>query len=90
MQCASELAEREPDVRERIVAHDERLRAAVAANLQRAGEEGDFQGDPNVHARVLLTLVNGLQLEARKGVTRTEADALVDVALAMLKAARTG
>ena len=90
MQCASELAEREPDVRERIVAHDGRLRAAVAAHLRRAGAAGDFHGDPDVHARTLLTLVNGLQLESRKGVTRTEADAVVDVALAMLKAARTG
>ena len=88
VQCAAELAEREPDVRERLVAHDERLRAAIVERLEAALERGEFDGNPTVHARVLLTLVNGLQLEARKGVTSAEANAVVDAALAMLRTAR--
>ena len=88
VQCAAELAEREPDVRARIAQHDERLRTAIAERLRAAGERGEFDGDPGVHARVLLTLVNGLQLEARKGVTSAEAHAVVDAALAMLRTAR--
>ena len=86
VQCAAELAEREPDVRERIARHDARLRTAIAARLHAAREAGETTVDPEPHARLLLTLVSGLQLEARKGVSRRDARALVDAALATLNA----
>ena len=84
VQCAAELAEREPDVRGRIAEHDAKLEALIASRLLAARARGDTTVDPDRHAKLLLTLVNGLQLEARKGITRRDAHAIVDAALAAL------
>lgn len=85
VQCAAELAENEPDVRERIRRHDETLRALVAARLASAVADGELAGDPDTLARLVLTFVNGLQLEARKGIERRDALALVDALMATLR-----
>ena len=84
VQCASELAERDPAVRARLAEHDARLRALVEGALGRVAAAGRRPGDPLAHARLLLTGVNGLQLDARKGLARADAHAVVDVALAAL------
>ena len=88
VQCAAELAERDGRVRERLAAHDAALRALVADELRREARAGLWRGDAELHARVLLTLVNGLQLDARKGLEARDAHAVVDAALAGLRAAR--
>ena len=88
VQCAAELAGRDAEVRARLVVHDRALRALVAEALRRAARADRWQGNPDAHARTLLALVNGLQLDARKGIDARDAHAVIDVALAGLHASR--
>ncbi len=73
--CATELAETDPIVRERLVAHDKQLRALIAGALRSASVTGGVSIDPEVGARLLCTTMNGLQVEARKGITLKDARA---------------
>ena len=82
--CAVELAERDEQARARLRRHDERLRAVLADAIRRAVAEGDLRVDPAAGARLLLTTVVGLQVDARKGVSRDAARSTLDLALRAL------
>lgn len=84
VQCAAELAEDHPEVRARLRSHDAALRALLESALTRHAERTGQPLPVGAHARLLLTVVNGLQLEARKGITPADAHATVEVALAAL------
>ena len=81
VQCAAELAATDPEVRTRLARHDAALLALVRARLA-AVPAGP---DPDAWAPLLVTLVNGLQLQARKGIAPDEAHALVATAMAALR-----
>lgn len=83
--CASELAATDASVRRRLVAHDERLRALVAATIAAANEAGELSGDPSRGARLLCTTVNGVQLDGRKGISLDDARATLALALDALR-----
>ncbi len=82
--CAVELAERDELARERLRQHDDRLRALVASAVRRAVSEGELDVDPVAGARLLLTTVVGLQVDARKGVSAATARSTLDLALRAL------
>ena len=82
--CAVELAERDAQARERLRRHDERVRALLAGAVGRAVREGDLSADPEAGARLLLTTVVGLQVDARKGVDREAARSTLALALRAL------
>lgn len=84
--CAIELAARDDDVRARLRRHDRRLQALVADAVHRAVSEGDLRPDVDAGAaaRFLCTAVNGLQVEARKGVSAAHARATLDLAVRAL------
>ena len=83
--CASELAATDASVRRRLVAHDHRLRALVAAAIEAANRCGELSGDPERGARLLCTTVNGVQLDGRKGISRDDARATLMLALDALR-----
>ena len=82
--CAVELADRDEQNRERLRRHDDRLRALLASAISRAVREGDLDVDPEAGARLLLTTVVGLQVDARKGVSAATARSTLDLALRAL------
>lgn len=82
--CAVELAERDDEARERLRRHDDRVRAALAGAIRRAVADGDLRVDPAAGARLLLTTVVGLQVDARKGLDRDTARSTLDLALRAL------
>ena len=79
VQTAAELAAGEVDVADLVREHDEVLLAVVADAVRRAGPRDGLA--PERAARLLLTVVKGLQVTARAGVGREDAEAVVDAAL---------
>ncbi len=79
--CAVELSDCDERARERLRRHDERLRAVLAGAVRRAVSEGDLRADPEAGARLLLTTVVGLQVDARKGVSPDAARSTLELAL---------
>lgn len=73
VQAAIELAATDDWVRTRLRHHDAALRAVVAAAVRSAVAAGDLEGDPKIAARVLCSAVNGIQVEARKGIDLDDA-----------------
>lgn len=79
--CAVELAGDEPAVRDRLRLHDERLLGRLTDALRRAATEGADVTTPfGDAARFLYTAVNGVQVEARKGISRDDARRTLDIA----------
>lgn len=83
--CATELAATDDAVAARLRQHDEQLLALLSAELAVAVARGELRGDPDRGARLLATTVNGVQVEARKGITRDDALAILHLALAALR-----
>ncbi len=75
--CAAELAETDPAVRALLKAHDR----AILGYLADALRDGEFACEPHSGARLLYTTVNGLMIEARKGIGVDEARATLSLAL---------
>ena len=72
--CAVELAGDEPDVRDRLRRHDRLLLGRLTVALRRARSEGAEVTTPlDDAARFLYTAVNGVQVEARKGIDLDDA-----------------
>ncbi len=71
--CATELAATDAAVRDRLRQHDDRIRAVLADALRAANATGQTHCDPHLGARLLFTAVNGIQVEARKGVSFDDA-----------------
>lgn len=78
VQAAIELAATDEWVRTRLRRHDEALRSQVAAAARAAIAAGDLDGDPTIAARVLCSAVNGIQVEARKGISLDDARQILD------------
>lgn len=80
--CAVDTAENDPWVRERLARHDRALHDEVTDAVARAVVGGQLVvADPPAFARLLLVLVNGIQVEARKGITTEAARAVLATAL---------
>lgn len=79
--CATELAEADPNIKARLNRHDLRLRGRVADALRSARVGGDIAADPDAGARLLCTTINGLQVEARKGISLTDAEQTLTLVL---------
>ncbi len=90
VQCAAELAETDAAVRARLSVHDAALHALVRDRLAAANDGAATWLDPDAFARVLTTLVNGLQLQARKGVSHADAHALVTTTMSLLRPTSAG
>lgn len=83
--CAIELADSDPAARSRLQRHDRALLSVVHDALTTARRQGELSVDPRTGARLLCTTVNGLQVEARKGITLDEARATLALALHALR-----
>ncbi len=83
-----ELAATDETVRNRIRAHDRALRSALRQAIARAVEDGQMNCDPDLGARLLTTCVNGVQVEARKGIDEQTALDTLHLALAALTTER--
>ncbi len=79
--CATELAADDEAVRTRLRQHDAKLRRVVRQALASAVALGELTGDPTTGAMLLCTMVNGLQVESRKGISLDDARATVSLAL---------
>lgn len=82
---ATERAAVDDGIRAQIAEHDELLRDIVAGAVRDGVDTGRVSGDVAGVTRLILTTVNGLQVEARKGITEHEARAIVDTMLAALE-----
>lgn len=83
--CTTELAPNDPAIRARLQRHDESLRALVTDALRSAVAAGELHGDPVAGARLLATTVNGVQVDARKGISFDDARATLRLALDALR-----
>ncbi|MEM7322101.1 MAG: TetR/AcrR family transcriptional regulator [Actinomycetota bacterium] len=86
VELAAERAAVDDRVRQLLVEHDNTMRQLVAGAVQDAIDEGLVTGDADGLARLICTTVNGLQVEARKGITDTEARATIDTMLNAIEA----
>ena len=82
---ATELAETDPIAREKLRAHDDRLAGRLRTAIDAAVRRGDLSCDPEAGARFLLAAVNGLQVQARKGIDLASARSVLDLALRALR-----
>lgn len=82
---ATERAAVDDEVRTLIADHDRLLRELVAEAVQSAVDAGQVSGDAAAVARLICTTVNGLQVEARKGISEADARATIDTMLAALE-----
>ena len=83
--CAAELAESDEAIAERLRRHDLAMRRALAGAIGRAVDAGELHCDPERGADLLFTTLNGLQVEARKGITVERAASILDFALDVLR-----
>ncbi len=74
---AIERAALDDDVRAQLVAHDDELRRTISEAAQTAVDAGELTGDPKGIARLICTTVGGLQVEARKGISRADAEGTI-------------
>lgn len=88
VELATERAAVDDRIRTMLVEHDDALRQIVAQATQHAIDDGRVVGQADAVARLICTAVNGLQVEARKGITEQEARATIETMLAALE--RTG
>lgn len=81
-----ELAPHDREVRDRLAKHQERLRNCYVRTIARGVELGEFRRDldPAAAAEFLSTVVNGLQVSGKAGLTKARVDAQITVALAAL------
>ncbi|MEM9564755.1 MAG: TetR/AcrR family transcriptional regulator [Actinomycetota bacterium] len=81
----SELAATDEAIRRRLQRHDDRILGLLADAIRAANASGELRGDPQIGARLLTAAANGVQLEARKGIDRSAADATLRLALDALR-----
>ncbi|MEO1058003.1 MAG: hypothetical protein AAFY28_13915, partial [Actinomycetota bacterium] len=65
--------------------HDDRIRGVLADALRATNAAGDTHCDPQLGARLLFAAVNGIQVEARKGVSYDDARATLLLTLDALR-----
>lgn len=85
--CAIELAQRDPQTRDKVRDAWKRLEAGFYRALLRGQQSGelDRQRDPHAVARFLLSSLNGIQVLARAGVSRKHLDQVVQMTLQVLR-----
>ncbi|MFV1989147.1 MAG: TetR/AcrR family transcriptional regulator [Acidimicrobiales bacterium] len=83
--CATELAETDPWIRDRLRRLDKAQRGHVAQIINNANNQGELNCDPKAGADFLATTVNGLQVESRKGIGLDEARSILALALNALR-----
>lgn len=83
--CATELAETDEGVRDRLQRHDRALRSAVGRTISEAVASGELHADPTAGAMLLCTTVNGVQVESRKGISLDDARTTLMMALSALR-----
>ncbi|MEM9609671.1 MAG: TetR/AcrR family transcriptional regulator, partial [Actinomycetota bacterium] len=82
VELAAERAAVDERIRAILVDHDRRLLELVADTVRRGVDAGELIGEPEAVARLLTATVNGIQVEARKGISYADAMATFDVLLA--------
>ncbi len=87
VELAAERAAVDERIRTMLVDHDAELRRLVADAARDAIDSGRVSGDPDAVARLICTTVNGLQVDARKGITEAEARLAIDTLLGVLESA---
>jgi TetR/AcrR family transcriptional repressor of nem operon len=85
--CAVELAPHDADIRRRLKSHEKRVEQTYAALIRRGVEEGSLREnlDPDAAARWLTTVIDGLQVRGKLGLTRAEAEEAIEMALSALE-----
>ncbi|MEM9464709.1 MAG: TetR/AcrR family transcriptional regulator [Actinomycetota bacterium] len=81
VELATERAAVDDTVRDILVAHDAAMRTIVGRCVGRAVDAGELSGDPEGLTRLVLTTVNGLQVDARKGLAAVDARLTIDTLL---------
>jgi TetR/AcrR family transcriptional repressor of nem operon len=81
--CAIELAQRDPEARQRVREGWKRLEDGFYGALVRGQQCGEFDSKQDAHAmaRFLLSSLNGVQVLARAGVSRKQINQIVQVTL---------
>lgn len=85
VELAAERAAVDERIRSLLVDHDAEMRDLVTGAARDAIDSGRVSGDPAAVARLILTTVNGLQVDARKGLTESEARLTIDTLLGVLE-----
>lgn len=86
--CTVELAPHDADVRQLLKTHERQLEGLYERTLQRGIADGSLRTDlePREAARWLTTVVAGIQVAGKTGMSRKDALAMVSFALDALKA----
>lgn len=82
---AIELSETDPAALREIRRYDDGRRSRVAGALRAANSAGQLDCDPVIGARLLCTTIDGIQVEARKGISAADARATLRLALHALQ-----
>ena len=82
---AIELSDSDPVALERIRRDDDQRRSRVAVALRAANLAGELDCDPAIGARLLCATADGVQVEARKGISAADARATLRLALDALR-----
>lgn len=85
--CTIELAPHDSELRDVLRRHERSLERLYAKLLSEGIERGDFRAglDPAATARWITTLVDGLQVRGKLGLSHAAAMETVDVSLAALE-----
>lgn len=84
-----ELGSRDPAVTARLRAQSEALEARLAGLLARGQQSGEIAADsaPDVLARSLATMIDGVRVRSKLGVAPAHLDVIIAAVMAMLGAA---
>ena len=86
--CTIELAPHDGEIRTILRKQEKRLEQVYAALVSRGIADGSLRPDldPETSAEWLTTLIGGLQVRGKLGLTRTQAEHAVDMAMSALEA----
>ncbi|MBT8492166.1 MAG: TetR/AcrR family transcriptional regulator [Deltaproteobacteria bacterium] len=86
--CTIELAPHDDDIRKRLRKHERQVEALYARLIERGIEDGSLRAelDTQASAEWLTTIVDGLQVRGKLGLTRAQANSAVEMAMSALEA----
>ncbi len=84
--CAIELAPHDDDVRKRLRRHERRMETLYVRIIERGVADGSLRTDvdPAAGARWVTTVIDGLLVRSKLGLTKKHAKETVDMALSVL------
>ena len=84
--CATELGPHDAEVRDLIEAHNRWLHQQLARTIQRGVRAGELRGDlrPTEAARWVTTVMAGMQVRGKLGISRREANRMAELAVEAL------